>query len=119
MGKGMKAGKKPSMGGGKGNMQKQLAQVQAMQAMMEKTQGEIEAKEFETSAGGGAVTVKVNGKKELLAVNLKPEVVDPDDIEMLQDLILAAVNEAMRQVDELSEQEMGKVTGGINIPGIF
>lgn len=119
MGKGMKAGKKPSMGGGKGNMQKQLAQVQAMQAMMEKTQGEIEAKEFETSAGGGAVTVKVNGKKELLAVNLKPEVVDPDDIEMLQDLILAAVNEAMRQVDELSEQEMGKVTGGINIPDIF
>ena len=119
MGKGMKAGKKPSMGGGKGNMQKQLAQVQAMQAMMEKTQGEIEAKEFETSAGGGAVTVKVNGKKELLAVNLKPEVVDPDDIEMLQDLILAAVNEAMHQVDELSEQEMGKVTGGINIPGIF
>ena len=119
MGKGMKAGKKPSMGGGKGNMQKQLAQVQAMQAMMEKTQGEIEAKEFETSAGGGAVTVKVNGKKELLAVNLKPEIVDPDDIEMLQDLILAAVNEAMRQVDELSEQEMGKVTGGINIPGIF
>ncbi|MGP1441641.1 MAG: YbaB/EbfC family nucleoid-associated protein [Anaerovoracaceae bacterium] len=119
MGKGMKAGKKPSMGGGKGNMQKQLAQVQAMQAMMEKTQEEIESKEFETSAGGGAVTVKVNGKKELLSINLKPEVVDPDDIEMLQDLILAAVNEAMRQVDELSEQEMGKVTGGINIPGIF
>ena len=119
MGKGMKAGKKPSMGGGKGNMQKQLAQVQAMQAMMEKTQEEIESKEFETSAGGGAVTVKVNGKKELLSINLKPEVVDSDDIEMLQDLILAAVNEAMRQVDELSEQEMGKVTGGINIPGIF
>ena len=119
MGKGMKAGKKPSMGGGKGNMQKQLAQVQAMQAMMEKTQEEIESKEFETSAGGGAVTVKVNGKKELLSINLKPEVVDPDDIEMLQDLILAAVNEAMRQVDKLSEQEMGKVTGGINIPGIF
>lgn len=119
MGKGMRAGKKPSVGGSKENMQKQLAQVQAMQAMMEKTQSEIEAKEFETSAGGGAVSVRVNGKKELLEVILKPEVVDPDDIEMLQDLIIAAVNEAMRQVDEVGEQEMSKVTGGINIPGLF
>ena len=87
--------------------------------MMEKTQAEIEAKEVEASAGGGAVSVKVNGKKELIEVNLKPEVVDPDDIEMLQDLIIAAVNEAMRQVNEISESEMGKVTGGLNIPGLF
>ena len=87
--------------------------------MMEKTQAEIEAKEVEASAGGGAVSVKVNGKKELVEVNLKPEVVDPDDIEMLQDLIIAAVNEAMRQVNEISESEMGKVTGGLNIPGLF
>ena len=120
MGRGMKAGKRPSQGGGgaKG-MQKQMAQIQAMQQMMEKTQAEIEAKEVEASAGGGAVSVKVNGKKELVDISLKPEVVDPDDIEMLQDLILAAVNEAMRQVNEISESEMGKVTGGISIPGLF
>ncbi|MCR4601276.1 MAG: YbaB/EbfC family nucleoid-associated protein [Clostridia bacterium] len=119
MGKGMKAGRKPGAGGGKGNMQAQLRQVQAMQQMMEKTQEEIEAREFETSAGGGAVSVKISGKKEILSINLKPEVVDPDDIEMLQDLIMAAVNEGLRQVDEVSKEEMGKVTGGINIPGLF
>lgn len=119
MGKGMKAGKRPSQGGAKGMQKQQLAQIQAMQQMMERTQAEIEAKEIEASAGGGAVTVKVSGKKELLDIKLKPEVVDPDDIEMLQDLILAAVNEAMRQVSELSENEMGKVTGGLNIPGLF
>ncbi len=120
MGRGMKAGKKPSAGGGGGKgMKQQMAQIQAMQARMEKAQEEIEAKEIETTAGGGAVTVKVNGKKELVAVNLKPEVVDPDDIEMLQDLIIVAVNEAMRQVDEISESAMSKVTGGLSIPGLF
>lgn len=119
MGKGMKAGKKPSQGGGAKGMQKQMAQVQAMQAMMQKAQEDIEAKEIEASAGGGAVTVKVNGKKEILEVNLKPEVVDPDDIEMLQDLIVAAANEALRQINEISEAEMGKITGGISIPGLF
>ena len=119
MGKGMRAGKKPSAGKGGGNMQKQLAQVQAMQARMQQVQEEIEAKVVETSAGGGAFSVKINGKKELVEVLLKPEVVDPDDIEMLQDLIIAAVHEGMRQIDEISESEMGKVTGGINIPGLF
>ncbi len=118
MGKGMRAGRKPSAGKA-GNMQKQLAQVQAMQARMQQAQETIEAQEIETSAGGGAVSVKVNGKKELLKIELKPEIVDPDDIEMLQDLIIAAVNEAMRQVDEISESEMGKATGGISIPGLF
>ena len=118
MGKGMRAGKKPSAGKG-GNMQKQLAQVQAMQARMQQAQEEIEAKVVETSAGGGAGSVKISGKKELLEISLKPEVVDPDDIEMLQDLIIAAVNEGMRQIDEISESEMGKVTGGISIPGLF
>lgn len=118
MGKGMKAGKKPSVGK-KNNMQSQLAQVQAMQARMQAAQEEIEAKEVEASAGGGAVSVKVNGKKELVSVNIRPEAADPDDIEMLQDLIVVAVNEAMRQIDEISENEMGKVTGGINIPGLF
>lgn len=117
MGKGMKAGKKPRQRAG--NMQQQMQQIQSMQIMMEKAQEEIEAKEVEASAGGGAVSVRVNGKKELLEVNLKPEVVDPDDIEMLQDLIIAAVNEAMRQITEIGETEMSKVTGGINIPGIM
>ena len=100
-------------------MQKQMAQIQAMQQMMEKAQADIEAKEVEASAGGGAVSVKVNGKKELVSIALKPEVVDPDDIEMLQDLIIAAVNEGMRQISEISENEMGKVTGGLGIPGLF
>ena len=119
MGKGMKAGKRPSQGGGAKGMQKQMAQIQAMQQMMEKAQADIEAKEVEASAGGGAVSVKVNGKKELVSIALKPEVVDPDDIEMLQDLIIAAVNEGMRQISEISENEMGKVTGGLSIPGLF
>ena len=100
-------------------MQKQMAQIQAMQQMMEKAQADIEAKEVEASAGGGTVSVKVNGKKELVSIALKPEVVDPDDIEMLQDLIIAAVNEGMRQISEISENEMGKVTGGLSIPGLF
>ncbi|MDD6254473.1 MAG: YbaB/EbfC family nucleoid-associated protein [Eubacteriales bacterium] len=116
MGKGMKAGKRPRQR--QGNMQAQLQQMQAMQAMMEKTQEEIEQKEFEVSSGGGAVTVKMNGKRELLDVSLQPEAVDPDDVEMLEDLIMTAVNEAIRQVAEYSETEMSKVTGGINIPGL-
>ena len=90
MGKGMRAGRKPSAGKA-GNMQKQLAQVQAMQARMQQAQETIEAQEIETSAGGGAVSVKVNGKKELLKIELKPEVVDPDDIEMLQAAHVGAV----------------------------
>ncbi|MDD7409470.1 MAG: YbaB/EbfC family nucleoid-associated protein [Anaerovoracaceae bacterium] len=116
MGKGMRAGKRPRQR--QGNMQAQLQQMQAVQALMEKTQEEIEAKEFEVSSGGGAVTVKVNGKRELLDVKIQPEAVDPDDVEMLQDLIMTAVNEAMKQVAEYSESEMSKVTGGINIPGL-
>ena len=118
MGKGMRAGKKPSSGKGGGNMQKQLAQVQAMQARMQQVQEEIEAKVVETSAGGGAVSVKINGKKELVEVLLKPEVVDPDDIEMLQDLIMVAVNEALRQMEEISQNEMNKLTAGLGIPGL-
>ena len=117
MGKGMKAGKKPRQRAG--NMQQQMQQIQAMQGLMEKTQEEIEAKVVEASAGGGAVSVKVSGKKELLEVNLTPEVVDPDDIEMLQDLIIAAVNEGFRQINEISENEMAKITGGLNIPGLM
>ena len=119
MGKGMRAGKKPSSGGGQANMQKQLQQVQAMQRKMEEMQAEIEEKEVEASAGGGAISVTVNGKKEITKIDIKPEVVDPDDVEMLQDLIMVAVNEAMRQIDELSQNEMSKLTGGLSIPGLF
>lgn len=120
MGKGMRAGKKPNKGGAAGgNMQKQLQQMQAMQKKMEETQEEIEKMETVATAGGGAVTVTVNGAKQVKSIELKPEVVDPDDVEMLQDLILVAVNEAMRQMEEISENEMGKITGGLNIPGLM
>ena len=116
MGKGMRAGKKPSSGGG--GMQKQLQQMQAMQRKMEMLQAEIEEKEVTTTAGGGAVTAVVNGKKEIVKLELKAEVVDPVDIEMLQDLIIVAVNEGLRQIDEISSTEMGKLTGGLGIPGL-
>jgi DNA-binding YbaB/EbfC family protein len=119
MGKGMRAGKKPSMGGGGGSMQKQLQQMQQMQRKMEALQAEIEEKEMTTTAGGGAVTVTVNGKKEITKLELKPEIVDPDDIEMLQDLIIVAVNEGIRQIEEMANAEMGKLTGGLNIPGLL
>ena len=117
MGKGMRAGKKPSMGGG-GNMQKQLQQMQAVQRKMELLQAEIEAKEMTTTAGGGAVSVTINGKKEITKLELKPEIVDADDIEMLQDLIMVAVNEGIRQIEEMSNAEMSKLTGGLGIPGL-
>ena len=116
MGKGMRAGKKPSAGGG--SMQKQLQQMQAMQRKMEMMQAEIEEKEVHTTAGGGAVTAIVNGKKEITKLEIKPEVVDPDDVEMLQDLIMVAVNEGLRQIDEISNAEMSKITGGLGIPGL-
>ena len=106
-------------GGMPGNMTNLMKQAQRMQRQMEETTKELEEKEYTASAGGGAVTVTVSGKKEVLSVKLSPEVVDPDDIEMLQDLIIAAVNEAMAKADVLSEEEMGKVTGGMNLGGLF
>lgn len=96
-----------------GNMTNLMKQAQRMQRQMEEGQKELETKEFTASAGGGAVEATVSGKKELLKVTLSQEVVDPDDVEMLQDLILAAVNEAMRQADEASSELMGKMTGGL------
>ena len=113
MGKGMKAGKKPKMN----NQQAQMAQIQAMQSRLHAAQAEIEEKEAEAGAGGGAVTVRVNGKHELVSVTIKPEACDPEDVEMLQDMIVAAANEAMRQIDEISEKLMGSVTGGMGLPG--
>ena len=114
MGKGMKAGKRPKQGGA--NMQKQMQQMQAMQQKMEDLQAEIDVMETSASSGGGAVTVTVNGKKEILAIELAPEVVDPDDIEMLQDLVLTAANEALRQMDDIAANEMNKLTGSLGLP---
>ena len=100
-------------------MQKQIAQMQQMQRQMEQMQAELEEKEITTTSGGGAVRVTVNGKKEIVSLNLDKDIVDPDDVEMLQDLVIAAVNEAMRQIDEISNTEMSKLTGGLNIPGLM
>ena len=82
-------------------------------------QEELESREYEATSGGGVVTAKVSGKKELLALTIKPEAVDPDDVEMLEDMVMAAVNEALRTASETTEREMGKLTGGLNIPGLF
>ncbi len=96
-----------------GNMNNLMKQAQRMQRQMEEGQKELETKEFTASAGGGAVEVTVSGKKEVLKVKLTEEVVDPEDIEMLQDLIIAATNEALKQADEANEAMMGKMTGGL------
>ena len=118
MGKGMRAGKaKKSQKAGGFNMQ-QLQQMQALQAQMEKAQADLEEKEITTTAGGGVVEATINGKKELVKLVIKPEVVDPDDVETLEDLVMAAVNEGLRQVEELSQSTMGQLTGGLNIPGL-
>lgn len=106
------------MGMGGGNMQQMLKQAQKMQENMLKAQKEAEEKEVEVSSGGGVVTVKANGKKRIVELVIQPEVVDPDDIEMLQDLVVAACNEALTKADELVQSEMNKVTGGINLPGM-
>ena len=106
-------------GFGGGNMNNLMKQAQKLQKDMEQMQKELETKEFEASVGGGAVVVKVNGKKEVLGINIKPEVVDPDDVEMLEDLVLSAVNEALRKADEETANKMGKLTGGLKMPGLF
>ena len=100
-------------GGMPGNMNNLMKQAQRMQRQMEENPTELEEKEYSASAGGGAVTVTVSGKKEVLSVKLAEEVVDPDDIEMLQDLIVAATNEALRKMEEESQAAMSKLTGGL------
>ncbi|HZH59990.1 MAG TPA: YbaB/EbfC family nucleoid-associated protein [Metabacillus sp.] len=107
------------MRGGMGNMQKMMKQMQKMQKDMAKAQEELAEKTVEGTAGGGMVTVVVNGQKEVLEVNIKEEVVDPDDIEMLQDLVLAATNDALKKMDELTNETMGQFTKGMNLPGMF
>ncbi|MBQ7588193.1 MAG: YbaB/EbfC family nucleoid-associated protein [Lachnospiraceae bacterium] len=102
-----------------GNMSNLMKQAQKMQKQLEESQKELEEKEFSASAGGGAVEVTISGKKQVTAVKLKEEVVDPDDIEMLEDLIMAAMNEALRKVEEETQNSMGKLTGGLGMGGGF
>ena len=104
-------------GFGGGNMNNLLKQAQRLQKDMEQAKKVSEEKQFEVSSGGGVISVKMNGKKEILELNLKPEVVDPEDIEMLQDLIISCINEAYKKVDDENSKEMSKLTGGFNIPG--
>jgi len=107
------------MPGGMGNMNQMLKQAQKMQADMQKAQEELVLRTVEASAGGGAVSVRVSGKKELLEVKIAPSAVDPDDVEMLEDLIMSAVNEGLRKADDMAANEMGKITGGMNLGGLF
>lgn len=113
-----KGGFPRGMGGG-ANMNQMIKQAQKMQEQMLKMQEEMENKTYEAAAGGGAVKVVVDGKREVQEVILSPDVVDPDDIEMLQDLIVAAVNEGLRKVEADSTAQLGSITGGLNIPGLF
>ena len=114
----MKARLPKGMGGGPQNMQSMLRQAQKMQESIEEKKAELEEKEYVVSSGGGMVEITVKGNHEVKAIGINPEVVDPEDVEMLEDMLVAAFNEAMRQIDEESEREMEKVTGGLNIPGL-
>jgi len=102
-----------------GNMNKMMKQVQKIQQDIARLQEELQERTVEATAGGGVVKAVANGKKELASIEIKPEAVDPDDVEMLQDLILAAVNEALQKAEQMVSQEMAKITGGLNIPGLF
>ena len=104
---------------GMGNMNQMMKQAQKMQKEMAKAQEEVQARVVEASSGGGAVTVQANGQQQIISIKIKPEVIDPEDIEMLEDLVMAAVNEALKQTQDMMAQEMGKITGGMNIPGLF
>ncbi len=115
----MKANIPKGMGGGPQNMSAMLRQAQKMQEDMAALQEDLDSREYDISAGGGVVDVKINGKREILNINIKPEIVDPDDIEMLSDILVAAVNEAIKTVDETNNTEMSKITGSVGLPGMF
>ena len=106
-------------GGGPSNMQGMIRQAQKMQEEMEALRADLDLREYEVKAGGGMVTVRINGKKEILSIDIKPDIVDPDDIETLSDILVAAVNQAINQVETTNADEMGKITGGMNMPGLF
>ncbi len=114
----MKANIPKGMGGPQ-NMQAMIRQAQKMQEDMAAKQEELNAREYNISAGGGVVNVKINGKREILAIDLEPEIVDPDDIETLSDILVAAVNEAIKRVDDTNSTELNKITGPMNLPGLF
>ena len=101
-----------------GGMADMLKQAQKMQADMQAKQAELEAREYDIAVGGGVVSMKMNGKKEVLSVHISPEVIDEDDVETLEDLIVACVNEGIKKIDTISSQEMEKITGALNIPGL-
>ena len=115
----MKAHLPQGFGGGPSNMQSVIKQAQKMQERMAELQAELDEREYDFTVGGGMITIKMNGKKEMQSIEIKPEVVDPDDIEMLQDLIVAGVNEAISSIEKTNNDEMSKVTGNLNIPGMF
>ena len=115
----MKARIPGGMGGGPQNMNAMIRQAQKMQEDMENLQADLDAREYTVSAGGGMVTVQINGKRQILSLDIKPEIVDPDDIETLSDILVAAVNEAIKRVEDTNSEEMGKITGPMNMPGLF
>ncbi|MDE5973481.1 MAG: YbaB/EbfC family nucleoid-associated protein [Eubacterium sp.] len=114
----MKARLPKGMGGGPQNMQSMIRQAQKMQENIEAKKAELEEKEYVVTSGGGMVEITLKGNHEVKSIGLNPEVVDPDDVEMLEDMLVAAFNEAVRQIDEESERELERVTGGLNIPGL-
>jgi DNA-binding YbaB/EbfC family protein len=109
----------PKNAGGAQNMNQMIMQAKKMQDQITELQTDIEARDFSATAGGGVVEVTLSGKKEIKTLTLKPEVVDPEDIETLQDLIIAAINEAVNNIEATTEAEMSKITGGVSIPGMF
>lgn len=115
----MKARLPQGMGGGPQNMNQVIRQAQKMREDAEALQAELDEKEYEVSAGGGMVTVKIKGTKEILDITISPDVIDPEDPETLQDILVAAVNEAIRKVEDTNTAAMEKVTGSLSIPGIF
>ena len=115
----MRANLPKGMGGGAQNMQSMIRQAQKMQEDMAAKQEELDAREYEIKAGGGVVAVKINGKKEVLSIEIDPVVVDPDDVETLQDILVAGVNEAIKRVEDTNAKEMEKITGSMNMPGLF
>lgn len=115
----MKARLPAGMGGGPQNMNQMLKQAQKMQEEIQRVQSELDEKTFTASVGGGAVEIEIRGNKTVQSLKIKPEVVDPDDVEMLEDLIMSAFNEAINNIEKESEEEMSKVTGGVSLPGLF
>lgn len=115
----MKARIPNGMGGGPSNINAMIKQAQKMQEDMAAKQAELDEREYEVSAGGGVVGVKINGKREILSIDIDPDIVDPDDIETLSDILVAAVNEAIKRVNDVNEKEMQSITGSMSMPNLF